>query len=429
MDSNDTVPQQAATAPSSTGDAPGPGGRSAPLARGDAAYLSSVQEALEAQSAPGSTATLLVMAALLVLGVAWSAVATVEEVTAAEARVVPASREQVISSLEGGVLAAILVAEGQVVERDQPLMRLDETRFGAQVDETRARVLALRASIARLQAESREATPVYPAEVHAAPSLVDNENAVLASRRRMLGEAQAALRRSVDLVRAEIAVSRKMAEKGLYSFVELGRLQRQENELEMQIAERTNRFRAEADGERARLAAELAQIEATLAARRDSLDRTTLRAPIRGVVKNIRTGTLGASVQPGAPMMELVPLDGDLLLEARLKPSDVGFVRTGLPASVKITAYDYTVFGDLKGVVRSIGPDTMRDEPRTTPQADAGWYRVLVATDRPALQAGNRDWPIIPGMTGHVEIRTGEKTILDYLLKPVFRAKEALRER
>jgi multidrug efflux pump subunit AcrA (membrane-fusion protein) len=343
--------------------------------------------------------------------------------------VVPAGREQVISSLEGGVLSEILVAEGDVVERDQPLMRLDQTRFGSQVEETRARVLALRAAVARLEAEAREAAPVYPAEVLAAPGIVANENAVLASRRRMLNEGQAALRRSLALVRTEIDVSAKMAAQGLYSYVELGRLQRQGNELEMQISERSNRFRAEADGERARLAAELAQIEATLAARRDSLDRTTLRAPIRGVVKNIRAGTLGASVQPGAAMMELVSLDGDLLFEARLKPSDVGFVRSGLPASVKITAYDYTIFGDLKGVVRSVGPDTMRDEPRTTPQGDAGWYRVIVATDRPALHAGNRDWPIIPGMTGNVEIRTGEKTILDYLMKPMFKAKEALRER
>lgn len=402
----------------------------APLVRGDADYLRSVNEALEAQSTPRSTATLILMAALLATGVAWSAVATVEEVTAAEARVVPAGREQVISSLEGGVLSAVLVAEGDVVERDQPLMRLDEARFGAQVEETRARALALRASLARLQAEASEAVPVYPPDVRAVAHLVANENAVLASRRRVLAEAQTGMKRSLALVRSEIDVSRKMAQKGLYSYVELGRLERQENELEMQIAERSNRFRADADAERARLAAELGQIEATLAGRRDTLERTTLRAPIRGVVKNIRTGTVGASVQPGAPMMELVPIDGDLLFEARLKPSDVGFVRSGLPASVKITAYDYTIFGDLKGVVRSVGPDTLRDEPGTAKQGDnGGWYRVTVATDRPVLHAGNRDWPIIPGMTGNVEIRTGEKTILDYLLKPVFKAREALRER
>jgi adhesin transport system membrane fusion protein len=197
----------------------------------------------------------------------------------------------------------------------------------------------------------------------------------------------------------------------------------------MQIDERQNRFRAEADAELARLESDLSQLESTVDARLDTFERTTLRAPIRGVVKNIRSGTVGGSIQPGAPIMELIPLDGDLLLEARLKPSDVGFVRAGLPATIKITAYDYSMFGDMPGVVRSIGPDTMRDDPRVSQQPDVAWYRVIVSTDRPALRAGGKDLPIIPGMTGSVEIKTGEKTVLDFLLKPMLKAREAFRER
>lgn len=400
-----------------------------PLARGDADYLKSVQEALEAQATPGSSLTLRVMAVLLLVALVWSAFATVEEVTKAESRVVPAGREQVISSLEGGILAELMVSEGDVVERDQPLIRLDATRFGAQVAESGARTLALRAAIARLTAESSGGEPVYPAEVMADGGVLANENAVHASRRRMLEESQAAMRRSLAIVEREITGARKLAARGLYSNVELGHLLRQANEITMQIDERANRFRADADAERSRLAVELAQLEAAMPARRDTLDRTVLRSPTRAVVKNIRAGTIGASVQSGAPLVELVPLDGDLLFEAKLKPSDVGFVRAGLPASVKVTAYDYTVFGDLKGVVRSIGPDTLRDDAKAGRDGDGSWYRVIIATERPTIRAGDRDWPIIPGMTGSVEIRTGEKTVLDYLLKPVFRAREAFRER
>ncbi len=400
-----------------------------PLARGDVDYMKSVNEALEAQSTPGSSLILWTLVGLLLIGLGWSIFARVEEVAGAEARVVPAGREQIISSLEGGILAELLVAEGDIVERDQPLMRLDPTRFGAQVDEARARSLALHAALARLAGESRGEKPVYPAEVRADARVLANEEAVHASRKRVLDESQAAQRRSLKILQTEIDGARKMVRRGLYSKVELGHLLRQANELQAQIDERGNRFRADADAERARLAVELAQLDATLPARQDTLARATLRAPIRGVVKNIRTGTLGASVQAGAAMMELIPLDGDLLFEARLKPSDVGFVRPGLAASVKLTAYDYTVFGGLKGVVRSVGPDTMRDEPKTSRDGDAGWYRVIVATDRPVLRAGDRDWPIIPGMMGTVEIRTGDKTVLDYLLKPMFRAQEAFRER
>lgn len=399
------------------------------LGRGDADYLKDLNEALEAQSTPASTAMIYLIALFVVVAVGWAAFATVEEVTRAEARVVTAGREQVISSLEGGILGELMVSEGDVVARDQPLLRLDGMRFGSQYREALARSLALKATVARLRAEATGGMPRYPSEVGAVARLVRNENAAFDSRRRTLRESQAALRRSLGLLNAEIASARRLASKGLYSQVELGRLRRQANELEMQIDERQNRFRAEADAELARLEADLSQLDATLDARLDTFERTTVRAPIRGVVKNIRAGTRGGSIQPGAPIMELIPLDGDLLLEARLKPSDIGFVRTGLPATIKLTAYDYAVFGDLPGVVRSIGPDTMRDDPRSAQQPDTAWYRVIVSTDRPALRVGDKELPIIPGMTGSVEIRTGEKTVLDFLLKPLFKAKEAFRER
>ena len=173
---------------------------------------------------------------------------------------------------------------------------------------------------------------------------------------------------------------------------------------------------------------DLGQVKENLEARLDTFKRTTIKAPIRGVVKNIRAATLGGTVQAGTPILEIIPLDGDLLLEAKLKPADVAFVHVGLPATVKVTAYDYSVYGDLKGVVQLVSPDTIKDEARPN-QQDASYYRVIVKTQAPAIRVGDRELPIIPGMTGQVEIRTGEKTVLDYLLKPMFKAREAFRER
>ena len=225
-------------------------------------------------------------------------------------------------------------------------------------------------------------------------------------------------------------MSEPLSKRGLMSEVEILRMKRQANEFRLQIAERQNKFRAEANSELTRLEGELAQAKENVGGREDVMRRTTVRAPVRGTVKNIRITTIGGVIQQGADIMEIVPLEDQLLVEAKIKPSDVAFLRPGLPATVKISAYDYSIYGGLKGTVEYVSPDTLKDDEKSRAgRPDATYYRLVVRTDKAALAAGGKEYPIIPGMIATAEVRTGEKTILSYLLKPVLKAREAFRER
>jgi adhesin transport system membrane fusion protein len=207
-------------------------------------------------------------------------------------------------------------------------------------------------------------------------------------------------------------------------------MQRQTNDIQAQIVERRNRYQSDAHTELGRLELELSQVSENLIGRADIVDRTTIVAPVRGTVKNVRVNTIGGVIQPGEHILEIVPLEEQLLVEGKIRPSDVAFLRPGLPAKVKITAYDFAIYGGLDGHVEYISPDTLKDDQKAASgRPDDTYYRVLILTDKSTLHAGNKELPIIPGMIATVEVRTGEKTILDYLLKPVLKAKEAFRER
>lgn len=396
------------------------------LARGDLAYASDMQQALLVERPRFSGVTLLLMAAIVVGGLVWAAFSRVEEITKAEARIIPSTREQLVQSLEGGILQDLMVREGDTVAQGQPLLRIDPTKAASSLQEGQSKSLALQAMAARLQAESRGTPLAFPPEVRADAELLRNETRTFEARRRAVEESVATLRRSRELLAREIAMTAPMVEKGLVAEVELLRMRRQANELELQIAERYNRYRAEAANELTRVESDLGQITGLLTARRDQFDRTVVRAPVRGTIKNIRVNTVGGVIQPGQEIMEIVPLEDRLLVEAKVRPHDVAFLRPGLPAKVKLTAYDYTIYGALDGELELISPDTLREERRGVEET---YYRVLVRTQGSSLRAGGKDLPIIPGMTASVELRTGEKSVLDYLLKPAFRAREALRER
>jgi adhesin transport system membrane fusion protein len=392
----------------------------------DLAYATDMQQALLGERSRASGVSLALMAAVLVAALAWAASTRVEEVTKGEARIIPSSREQVIQSLEGGILKELRVREGDVVAAGQPLLRIDPTKADASFKEGRSKELALRATIARLEAESRGTPLRFPPPVAADGELVRNETAAYLARRRALEQGIAALKRSKGLLEREIAMTRPMVERGLVAEVELLRMERQYNELDLQVNERDNKYRADAAAELSRSEGELAQLDGVLAARKDMLDRTVIRAPLRGTVKNVRVNTIGGVIQPGQDIMEIVPLEDQLLVEAKIPPREVAFLRPGLPAQVKLTAYDYTIYGALDGTVELISPDTLREERKAD---EASYYRVLVRTRQASLRAGGKDLPIIPGMTATVEVRTGEKRVLDYLLKPVLRSQEAFRER
>ena len=409
--------------------APNPFRRKAKLKGDDYEYMRSVSEALLAQSTPASSAVLYLIIVLTVIALTWASISKVDEVTLAEARVIPSSREQVISSLEGGVLSELLVEEGDQVAKGQAIVRLEPTRFESQYREGISKQLSLKATRARARAEAYNLPLDFPPEVRASPGLVTNETKAYQARKRVLEESVASLRKSQGLIANEIAISENLSKQGLFSEVELSRLRRQENDLNQQIMERVNRFRAEANSELTRAESELGQLAPNLSARLDTLQRTTLRAPVKGIVKNIRYTTIGAAVSPSAPILDIVPVDETLLFEARLDPKDVSHVSIGLPVSIKLTAYDTSIYGDLEGKVELVSPDTFREDARPVEGQPMNYYRVMISAAIDPKHPKQKDMQIIPGMQATTQIKTGNKTVMQYLMKPVSKAREAFRER
>ncbi|MFJ3052930.1 HlyD family type I secretion periplasmic adaptor subunit [Pseudomonas nitroreducens] len=399
------------------------------LRENDIAYVADLQAALISQKTTASTILLMLIGVIFCGTLVWAYFARVEEITRGEGKVIPSSREQVIQSLEGGILEQMNVREGDVVEAGQVLLKIDPTRAGASFRETESKVLALKGQLARLRAEAYGQKLSFPADVQAVPSIVDSETEAFNARRQMLDEGLSGLQKSLSLAEGELSVSEKLAKKGLISDVEILRMRRSANELRIQMSERRNKYRSDANADLTRTESELAQSVENLAGREDVMKRTTITAPMKGIVKNVRVNTIGGVIRQGDDIMEIVPLEDQLLVEAKILPADVAFLRPGLPATVKISAYDYAIYGGLKGKVELISPDTIKDEEKSRQGRPDTYYRVLIRTDEAELVKGEKHFPIIPGMTATADIRTGEKTILDYLLKPALKAREAFRER
>ncbi|MDE7590819.1 HlyD family type I secretion periplasmic adaptor subunit [Enterobacter bugandensis] len=396
----------------------------------DLAFINDLQAALISQKTPFSMIILYLIGLILTVALVWSHFARVEEITRGEGKIIPASREQVIQSLEPGILEEMKVHEGDVVEKGQILLKMDPTRADSSYGESLSKVLGLKASIARLRAQAYGTPLIFPKDVHGEPGIISDETQAYNAQLKTLNESVDALKKSLSLAEDEVRLSAPLAKKGLVSDVEILRLKRQANEFRLQIAERTNRFRSDANSELNKLESELAQAEEIMRGREDVMTRTTIFAPVKGTVNNIRTTTRGGVIQQGAEIMTIIPLEDNLLVEARIKPSDVAFIHPGLPATVKITAYDYAIYGGLTGVVEHLSSDTLIDEEKArTGRGDSTYYRVYVRTDQAALHVKDKTFPIIPGMVANVEIRTGEKSILSYLLKPILKAREAFRER
>lgn len=392
----------------------------------EAMFVSAAVSAQIDEPLPRATWAVYLMLVVLVVAIAWSAVAKVDEITRSDGKIVPDGKEQIIASLESGILQALLVREGQQVEAGQELAHLDPTRAEAQQNESQVKRLALLAQVARLQAEVNGRAPVFPPEVQASPQLAQAELESFEARKRLMEEGVVSINRSIGLLEREQRLSQDMANRGLMSDVEVMRLTRQVNELQQQRAERISRFRQEASGDLVRVKNELAQLDEQMVVRHDAMSRTVLRSPVKGLVKNIRMNTVGGIVGSGAPVMEIVPLGPRVLVEARIKPRDIGFVAVGQSAKVKLTGYDYNVYGGLEGKIEVISPDALAD---TDKGSEGGYYRAIVSAESNSLRMKGQPLPVIPGMTATVEIRTGERTVLSYLLRPMLRSQEALRER
>lgn len=378
------------------------------------------------EDGPPRSRIVSILACLIVVFIVWAAFAKVDEVAVGSARVTPSTKSQLVQSLEGGIIEEIFVREGDLVQAGEKLATLDRVRFMATVGESLARARSLEAAAARLKAEIEGGEPKFSEAVQEMGELVARELELLRSRRQNLRESTASLEESLRLVRREIELTEPLVDLGAASDVELIRLRRQENELTAKLASVRNQYIIDTNAEYAKTMAELEVVQQVVSGRRDQLDRTALTSPVRGIVKNLEHTTIGGVVAPGGTLMEIVPIEDTLLIEARLSPRDIAFIRPGLPATVKITAYDPSIYGTLDAVVDRISPDTLQDEV----YRDQVYYRVHLHTRSSTLRTKDgREHAIMPGMIATVDIRTGSKTILDYLLKPVNKAKEALRER
>jgi adhesin transport system membrane fusion protein len=425
---------------------------------GDADWARLQQEPLRARS------LLRIAAAALFVMLIWAAFAQIDEVTRGEARVIPTSQVQIIQSVDGGVVEALLVKEGQIVDAGQLLLRVDPTRFVSNMLESRAGQVALQAKALRLEALTRGTAFTPPAELlREAPDVVAQEMRLYESRRaeisaqtsiyqsqlvqrqQELNEVRARrdqAERSLELMTKEINATRPMVATGAVSEVEMMRLDRevarmrgdreqataQISRVQSAIQEASSKINEVQLTSRNQMSAELSETMSKIAslsqggrALEDKVKHADIKSPVRGTVKRLLINTVGAVVQPGKEVVEVVPLDDTLILEVQITPKDIGFLRPGQEAMVKFSAYDYSIYGGLVADVFLIGADSVLDEKGNA------FYHVRVRTRKSSL---GPTLPIIPGMVAQVDILTGKKTVLSYLLKPVLRAKSnAMTER
>ncbi|QGU86890.1 HlyD family efflux transporter periplasmic adaptor subunit [Erwinia sorbitola] len=373
-----------------------------------------------------TSAIIWVCTIALVLFLVWAHFAILDEVTVGTGKVTPLSRAQVIESLDGGIVDQLNVHEGNIVEKGQVLAKLDPTRFQSNFGEAASRARTLRASAERLRAELTGSPLQFSAETLKEPDLVARETQLYQSRRRNLLETVNNLEQSKKLVQDELRMTQPLVAKGAAGEVEVIRLRRQVAELQGKIDEARNDYAVRAREEQVKNNADLdAQLQ-VMTGKEDQLTRATIYSPVRGIVKDIQVTTVGGVLQPGGKLMEIVPLEDQLLIETRINPRDIAYIRPGLPATVKVTAYDSSIYGDLRGEVETVSPDTLQDEVKR----DQYYYRVYVRTDKAELtNRAGRKFPIVPGMVANVEIKTGQKSVMDYLIKPLNKVKESMRER
>lgn len=353
--------------------------------------------------------------------VAWSAWAKVDDITRGEGKVVPASRMQTIQSLEGGIVKELLVNRGDRVESGQPLVRLDDTRFRSAFLEADSKARVLRASIARLEAEVLEKSEVtFPESIEPDSELARSERQLFEARRNSLREAEQSINEEMRMARRQLDLVEPLVQERSVSEMEQLKLSQSIASLAGRLAEIRNTYVQEAYTELAEKQAELVSLEQSLLQHRDQLRRTEITSPVNGRVNNVLVTTRGGVVKPGEPIMEVSPVEDQLLIEAKVSPQDVAFIAPGMPASVKITAYDYTVYGDLDGEVEQISQDTIEEE---TPRGKEAFYLVTIRTDQAYLERDDERLPIRTGMVAQVDIMSGKRSLLSYLLKPIIKAR------
>jgi len=373
--------------------------------------------------------TLLLLAGLAAF-VAWAALFEIDESVRAQGQVIPIARTQVIQAADGGVLEKLLVQEGQAVKAGQQLAVLERERPAAGFEESRAKDAALAAALARTQAEAAGRPPDFGGKLKAYPEFVAVQQSLYEQRKRSLDEEIATLREALRLANEELRMNESLLQGGDTSRLEVMRAQRQVAELEGRINATRNKYLQEARAEATKLAEDSAANRYRLDERQNVLGHTVLTAPIAGVVKYLKLTTIGGVLRAGDELMQISPTDGEMVFEVKVNPVDIGQLRTGLPVSIKLDAFDYSIYGSLEGTLSYISSDTLSEQGANGQTST--YYRAQVRRDIATAHANPKlaGVALKPGMTATVDIRTGNRSVLEYLAKPVFKAfRGALNER
>ncbi len=384
------------------------------------------------QPASGSRWLILLVFIIVATLGAWASLSELDQIARAQGQVIATSRTQVIQSANDGVIESLLVREGENVKKGQVLARLDRSQAEAAWRDSLGKVAALKATLIRLQAEVFNRPLAFPADVRAHPAFVQNQTELFQRRQGAIRAEVAALQESLGLVREELTLSEKLLATGDIGQAEVIRLQKQVADLKGQITNRRNKYFQDAQAEMTKAEEDLSTQQQALAERTAVFDRTEITAPADGLVNNIQLTTPGAKVRPGDVIMELLPTGSALIVEVKLKPADIAYIRKDLPAAIKLDAFDYSIYGVLRGQVIYISPDALFEK---TQHGDQAYYRVHIRIDETALAARNREHPgkpvaIQPGMTATVDITTGSQSVLAYITKPITKTlSESLSER
>lgn len=429
--------------------------------REDIDYMTDVEAAIRRSGSQMAFVTTLAASGVILLFIIWAQFATLDEVTKGEGQVIASSRTQVIQSLEGGIVSEILIQEGQMVDKDQILLKIDNVTAEATLKEKEARAYYLQGQIARLNAQINEAPIKFPDSLSKnAPEVVTDQIAqynswksqelaalsVLDSQMTQRGQEVNELRSRLSQINSNLAVKREqlnmispMVSQGIMPKVDLlkiqgevtdlqgeartvqmsiPRAQQAVNEARQHMSEMKAKGKAEASTEYAAAKAELDSLNNTLTLGQDKVQRTQMKSPVKGTVKQLKVNSIGGVIKPGEDIIEIVPADDKLLVEARVRPADIAFIHPGQKAIVKITAYDFSIYGGLDGVVQDISADTIQD-----PKGES-FYRVKIRTEKTIMEHKGKILPIIPGMTAQVNVLTGEKSVWAYLMKPLLKARQ-----
>ena len=432
----------------------------------DLEYMSDTSAAMLMRTPRGGRLLIYMMLLAVFTTIVWATVAELDEITRGMGKVIPSSRLQVVQNLEGGILQEIYVQEGELVEEDQLLLRLDDTRFRSTYRESAVEYYSELARASRLKAELSGKDIYFPPELNDAREYIDREKAIYDNRKEGLraeldianrqasqakhelsaSEAQLEfLTTSLDLGEEELELTKPLAKQGVVSHVEMIQLKQRVNDLaserkmtELSIPklesayeealarkrELTVKFREEVVQELRETELKLARMTESHTNLEDQVQRTLVRSPVSGIVKKININTIGGVIQPGMDLLEIVPVEDNLLIEAEISPKDIGFLREGMTSVVKLTAYDFAIYGGLSGTLEHIGADTVENEKGES------FYIVHIRTERNHLGSEETPLEIIPGMKTNIDIITGKKSLMDYLLKPILKSKQnALTER